>query len=766
MAAARYTASKSPTKDNTGWVISFRHPLKKDPRGRQGRKMRRGLGTPDEAKAQALVDEMNVLLGDDAWHRLERRKDAERKFDPIVIRAFYDDMDAPVPVNSWDVRNEVMPLPKAEDGYTRVMLVGTTGAGKTSLLRQLIGSDPERDRFPSTSASRTTISDTEIITSDEPVYRAVVTFFSETMVHTNVHECVAGSCATLWDSQSNEKLAEKLLTHRDLRFRLNYILGSWKSPTPRDDEVDDGWGQAASEVSPKAQDAHAEEAAPSTAEREKMAATIAGYLPRIEAIAKHAKRRLQDDYDLKIEALTGRDKDAAQDIFEEMIQEVPEFDELVNDIMDEIQLRFNPIRTEGIKVHANGWPKSWEFKSLNRQEFIRVIRRFSSNYAPAFGTLLTPLVDGIRICGMFYPSITDERAKLVLLDGEGLGHADDPASGIASRISKRFADVDVILLVDSAKAPMLDAPTSLLRGVASSGHQKKLAMAFTHFDLLKDQANLPTFDAQRSHVLSSVRQKLVLLRDVVGAPAVRLLERELDKRSFMLGYLDKQLSRLQKGPVKEVVRLLAFIGQSILPESEPQDYPIYDTTRLVLAIQAATTDFHTRWDSILGFKPSGNIRTAHWAEIKALNRRVALSIGSGEYADLKPVADFVGRLAESITIFLEKPVKWRPGPQAPNDGKAEAAIARIQRAVHTRLFEFTESKLLRMPRSQWVEAFSRGGKGSTQVRARDIRTIYDTAAPIPGPAFDEISEGFLREMRSLVNSAISEGGGELTSEMP
>ena len=56
--------------------MSFRHPLQKDARGKQGRKMRRGLGTPDEAKAQALINEMNKILGDETWHNAARRTEA------------------------------------------------------------------------------------------------------------------------------------------------------------------------------------------------------------------------------------------------------------------------------------------------------------------------------------------------------------------------------------------------------------------------------------------------------------------------------------------------------------------------------------------------------------------------------------------------------------------------------------------------------------------------------------------------------------------
>jgi hypothetical protein len=327
----------------------------------------------------------------------------------------------------------------------------------------------------------------------------------------------------------------------------------------------------------------------------------------------------------------------------------------------------------------NGWPQSWEFETADRTEFVRVVRRFSSNYAPAFGTLLTPLVDGIRIQGQFFPSFTDRRHHFVLLDGEGLGHVGDSAAGLASRIARRFAEVDVILLVDSAKTPMLEAPVSVLRAVAASGFQKKLAFAFTHFDLVRGQANLPNFQAQRANVLSSVHQKLVALRDVVGQPAVRAIERDLDKRCFMFGFLDRELTERNRGPVEELLKLVDLCDAAITPIELPEVSPVYDTAGLVLAIQAATTDFHTRWDTILGFTRSGNIRTAHWAEIKALNRRVALDINNGEYKDLKPVADFVARLSESITKFLDRPMRWKP--RVPLESDADEALSHVQREV-------------------------------------------------------------------------------------
>jgi hypothetical protein len=472
---------------------------------------------------------------------------------------------------------------------------------------------------------------------------------------------------------------------------------------------------------------------------------------------------LRRDLNIDLDTLTGSEKEAAQDLFEDIVQTLSDFDDLVNDIMDQIRERFDGIGVGSLRAHPNGWPQSWDYESPDRDEFVRAVRRFSSNYAPAFGTLLTPLVDGIRIQGPFFPTFAERRPRLVLLDGEGLGHVGDPAAGVASRVAKRFSNVDVILLVDSAKAPMLEAPSSVLRAVAASGHQKKLALAFTHFDLVRGQANLPTFEAQRAHVLSSVHQKLASLRDVVGQPAVRAIERELDGRCFMLGFLDRTLTEKNRGPVNELLKLVDFCEAAIAPAELPLFTPVYDTAGLVLAIQAATTDFHARWEAILGSKPSGNIRTAHWAEVKALNRRVVLDIDGGEYKDLKPVADFVARLSESITKFLDRPIRWEP--RVPSDADADEALSLVQREVFARLHEFVEARLLRIPRQQWMEAFEYRGRGSTRDRAKVIQTIYDVSAPIPGPALDTHSEKFLREIRLLVHDAIREGGGKLVSDV-
>src|SRR5882672_5044461 len=165
MASQSYSASKSKSQNRPGWSVSFRHPLRNDSQGKPGLKMRRGLGTTVEQEADRMVEEMNTILADPSWWNALKRGEAERVFSKAVVNAFYDEIQAGRK-DPGKLREHHLPLPSAEDGYARVLFVGTTGAGKTSLLRQLIGSDPDEDRFPSIAPAKTTIADIEVIQAD------------------------------------------------------------------------------------------------------------------------------------------------------------------------------------------------------------------------------------------------------------------------------------------------------------------------------------------------------------------------------------------------------------------------------------------------------------------------------------------------------------------------------------------------------------------------------------------------------------------------
>ena len=95
-----------------------------------------------------MVEQINSLLSDESWWSIDRLGDATNQFDAVVVSAFFDGIE-PGTLPSKDLRQRIIALPTQDDGYARVMLVGSTGAGQTTLLRQFIGSDHiQQDRFP------------------------------------------------------------------------------------------------------------------------------------------------------------------------------------------------------------------------------------------------------------------------------------------------------------------------------------------------------------------------------------------------------------------------------------------------------------------------------------------------------------------------------------------------------------------------------------------------------------------------------------------
>jgi GTPase SAR1 family protein len=82
-------------------------------------------------------------------------------------------------------------------------LLGATGTGKTTLVRQLIGTNPESERFPSTSPARTTICDFETILSDGP-FSAGVSFISRDITAYHIEENIrAALMSVVEDSPSS-----------------------------------------------------------------------------------------------------------------------------------------------------------------------------------------------------------------------------------------------------------------------------------------------------------------------------------------------------------------------------------------------------------------------------------------------------------------------------------------------------------------------------------------------------------------------------------
>jgi hypothetical protein len=723
--------------------------MRTDSRGQRGLKVRRGLGTAEDTEADRLVAELNEVLGDESWWSGDRRPEAERKFSSVVVSAFFDGIEAGA-VDSQARRNEILPLPTREDGYSHIFFLGTTGAGKTTLLRHVIGSDPIEDRFPSTSTAKTTTADIEIVTAPTP-FRAAVTFMPEHELRAHVEECLEEACLETVQSRADAKIMGAFLQHREQRFRLSYVLGSWSERSDADEaefafedealteaEIDDGEA-----VGPE--------------EHSRNLVRLRAYLERIKGFANEVEGSVAETLGSLQDQKTADDRAAWLELFGNEAFTHKEFSEIALDVMDEISERFSAISAGKIERAASGWPILWHYESEDRSDFLQQVRWFSSNHHRQFGRLLTPLVDGMRIQGPLYPSNPElnKADKLVLLDGQGLGHTATTASSISTRITQRFESVDMILLVDNAQQPMQAAPLALLRAVGSAGFADKLAIGFTHFDQVKG-ANLGSFEQKREHVVASVANAIASLRDIVGAGVAGALDRQIDQQSIFLGGLDRPTGKIPPGYQRELGRLIEAMQQAAAPEEPVECAPQYEFKGLEVAMRDAIDAFRDPWRARLGLIYHDAIAKEHWTRVKALTRRLANG-WADEYGTLTPVADLLARLQEEASKWLDQPAGWTRQPEG--EEEREAALDKIRRAVFARLYELTKRRLRDDQVAAWRTAYDHSGTGSGLRRARTIDEIHRNAAPHISAAMNQDAREFLTELYAILREAIEKAGG-------
>lgn len=757
MTTRTYRATKTRS-NRPGWSVTFNHPRRSDARGKFGLKIRRGLGTTDDVAADRLVEQINTLLADESWWSLDRRAEAEREFDSIAVAAFFDGIEAGK-VSSKDQRQSIIPLPTPEEGYARVMLLGPTGAGKTTLLRQFIGSDHKRDRFPSTSTAKTTTADIEIVTADCP-FEGVVTFMTEHQVRCAVDECLEEACISAIREQDDGGIADALLEHREQRFRLSYILGGWQQGQAEKGEdaqfeFDYGFGDEAPDTETLADDeiVHGAELADNNQH-------LKEFVARIREIALSVQEQMTSENDDFQSLTNASQRQAWLEDFIDRLYEHQGFGQLSLDVIDAVSERFALIDTGAFERSATGWPTFWYYEEKKRDAFLRQVRWFTSNHDQQFGRLLTPLVDGIRVRGPFQPSaieLQDDNRKLVLLDGEGLGHSAREATSVSTKVTERFPEADLILLVDNAQSPMQAAPLELLRSAGTSGHGHKMAVAFTHFDQVQGD-NLSSYDQKRNHVRASIGNAISSLRESLGAPVTEILEQRLTNNDFYLGGLNRATGSIPRGFIKDMQDLMERMQQSAkLPE--PIDAaPIYNIARLELALRDATDGFKKPWWGRLGLAYYEGIRSEHWGRVKALCRRIA-NRWDNEYSGLRPVADLVRQLQTSISLWLDNPSGWTRQPEDENE--EQTVISEIRQKVYIRVHILAQRRLISDHPADWQTAFAFSGTGSSRRRGERMAQIYDAAAPSVSSVMNTETQQFLDQIVQIVSDAVEEAGGSV-----
>src|SRR5262249_41908238 len=153
---------------------------------------------------------------------------------------------------------------------------------------------------------------------------------------------------------------------------------------------------------------------------------------------------------------------------------------LVSEIMEEIEARFTEVSEGQYKKSSTGWPEAWtcSLKAEERDTFLKAIRWFCSNAKAEWGSLLTPLVSGIRVSGSFRPDWVPKESNYdhVFIDTQGLDH-EKPTTELSIDTTSIFGQVQNILFIESGKDSLKSqSARKVMEAIAGAGYTTNLTV--------------------------------------------------------------------------------------------------------------------------------------------------------------------------------------------------------------------------------------------------------------------------------------------------
>lgn len=710
MADRTYTARLVTNPGRPGYMVEYRHPGVPDRHG-YGRKVTRGLNTRDRAEAELILAGLNEILADKGLHELGARKRAAIRFHSKAVDVFYDvytreDAGA-------RRRERVIPLEVSGRAAPVIALVGNTSVGKTTLLRHIMGTDPVHERFPATSGNRTTLFPFEVILEDGK-FRAAVSFRSETETENALQQMTLKAVMKALGKAGDDMIIRELFEPTEDGLRLKYLLGVPKpggnSPV---DRLAQQWVKRIRQIAD--------------------AATAA-----VAVVPKESGDASQDS------------AGAIRELIEDEAEESEGLAELVTLMLDELRERSQIDAPGSINRTATGWPAAWKFEASasEREHFIGEVKRYTGNAREEFGKLLTPLVNGVRIAGPFFSGMGGRR-PLVLCDTVGLGHYADTASDLHEDYTALCERADCILVVESGKTSFSsNALHQVLEAAVTTGHVRKLAVAFTHMDALAGDDVVDDAELQEKAILG--------LRGAIDEHVAKKLSREA-ARQLMSQLLDQDnlfffasLNVAGNTAVGELTRLCKrfLAAKPVVPTDAP--FPEYDFKFFVPFVISAIESFRTRWSALLGVRSHSVIDPLPWQSVKAVARRHAQDLFD-EYPH-RPVSALHSVLRQEIARFLDAPLGW-PG-HAPSDDEKQAVIDLVKAELSRPLLRLCKKTLSIAPRPQWIEAWEFRRQNSTIRRRNAVEALF--AQHLPYFRVDNaIAVAFINEAETLVHEAMT-----------
>jgi len=451
---------------------------------------------------------------------------------------------------------ELSPIPV---NMPKLYLLGDTGAGKTTIVRKILGTDDYK--FPSVQQKRTTVAVTEYVLSRDLPYKATYIFKTENQVIEFVNEILEIATEKAYVSyQKNalnvDDIAETLEETPDERFRLKYIL--------------------------------------STEQLKEVAEKIAEMLPQLNASIETLQKELQSKEDE-----LGVIVDLALE------QQKTELDKIKEIIIANIKCKVAEL-CNGFNLFSDS--DHYQHSSSKQKDFIEQAKKLLSSAKNS----VSPVIEYARLQGNLLANWLPKDAELVLIDGEGIGHDTREASRLSARHLDYFHFADSIALVEESKKPFASGGKSAIEGIIRNGYLDKFSLIFSKLDEV--EVSDMEDDAERLDQIRAVKKGF---GNVTNALKEEGIELNLNNdRSFYLSHMkDKEVSQIN---ADEIQKLISGI-KNAFDEDKPQFVePKYDYEMLSSFLAKSSDNFTRKWNRLLDLKQWQTIKAFNRVELTNL----------------------------------------------------------------------------------------------------------------------------------------------------
>ncbi|MHA6632365.1 hypothetical protein ACX3OY_01025 [Citrobacter farmeri] len=345
--------------------------------------------------------------------------------------------------------DEVSPIPK---GIPKIYLLGDTGAGKTTFIRKVLGT--ENTKFPTTRQSRTTVAPTEYVICKSSVFELTILLKSFGEVNGYVGEILKEA---LEKSFKGEDVKRSLRQTSDQRFRLYYLLD--------------------------------------TKDIERFSEEIIFLTPLLT-------KKINELKDIFKEDITDQDEYISFAI-EELSSEIGN---VQSKIMDAIQ---SVVKLTCDGSMLNDSSLIYKFCSPDKDTFLTKCKKILSSDKES----ISPVVEYARITGNLRSEWVNNNTEIAIIDGEGIGHSTKEVAQLDARHYDFFYDVNSILLIEESKKPFVAGGKNALKSIFQRGYGDKLKLIFTKLDeVIPYDSDEPTDEDRIEYVQDGLNNVLDSLK--------------------------------------------------------------------------------------------------------------------------------------------------------------------------------------------------------------------------------------------------------------